>query len=241
VIVTTAVLVAVGIGVEVVPQSTFPQAISFRGTPAVGALFTTDSSGQLRNHFCTASIVNDPTQNLVITAAHCIRGETLARLAFVPGYDDGRTPFGVWQVDRAFVDRAWESSADPDDDFAFLIVGQRSGRRLSNVASGERLGIDEPSAQPLRAIAYPAGENAPISCENVGIVFSASQLQFNCGGFAGGSSGGPLLVAENLSTSSATVIGVIGGYQLGGDLSDISYAARFTARVGNLYRIATDS
>ncbi len=240
VVLAASVLVVVGIGVGFVPEMSFPRAVSFRGTPAVGALFTTDSSGHLERHFCTASIVNAPTANLVITAAHCLRDVTMRHVAFVPGYDDGRTPFGVWQVHRLFVDRAWEASADPDDDFAFLIVGQgSSGRRLSNVVSGERLGIDERSNQWIRAIGYPQGLSAPIRCENTGIAFSDRQVEFDCGGFAPGSSGGPLLVDVNPSTGYGTIIGVIGGYQLGGDQSDISYAARFTGGLAQLYRAVT--
>ncbi|HEY7360835.1 MAG TPA: hypothetical protein VH642_08495, partial [Streptosporangiaceae bacterium] len=39
---------------------------SFNGTPAVGALFTV-SGGQLRRHFCTASVVDSPAGDLLIT------------------------------------------------------------------------------------------------------------------------------------------------------------------------------
>jgi hypothetical protein len=37
----------------------------------VGALFEHDASG---DHFCTASVVASPGQDLLITAAHCING-----------------------------------------------------------------------------------------------------------------------------------------------------------------------
>ena len=46
---------------------------SFGGTAAVGALFTT-SDGHLGTHFCTASVVNSPHGNLLLTAAHCVVG-----------------------------------------------------------------------------------------------------------------------------------------------------------------------
>ena len=46
---------------------------AFTGTPPVGALFTT-SAGQLGQHFCTASVVDSPAGDLVITAAHCVSG-----------------------------------------------------------------------------------------------------------------------------------------------------------------------
>src|ERR1700731_2819824 len=40
------------------------------GQPAVGALFTT-SKGRLGQHFCTASVVDSPAGDLLMTAAHC--------------------------------------------------------------------------------------------------------------------------------------------------------------------------
>ena len=60
---------------------------AFAGTPAVGALFTT-SAGKLGQHFCTASVVDSPAGDLVITAAHCVTG-TSGTVDFVPGYNRG--------------------------------------------------------------------------------------------------------------------------------------------------------
>jgi len=42
--------------------------VVFKGTPAVGALFS-ESDGKLVRHFCTASVVASPAKNLLITAA----------------------------------------------------------------------------------------------------------------------------------------------------------------------------
>ena len=87
---------------------------AFSGQPAVGALFTR-SSGQLGKHFCTASVVDSPAGDLVITAAHCVTGAA-GTVEFVPGYDHGSTPYGVWTVTKVYVDRAWRSSASQDDE-----------------------------------------------------------------------------------------------------------------------------
>ena len=57
---------------------------AFAGTPAVGALFTA-SAGRLGQHFCTASVVDSPAGDLLITAAHCVTG-TSGTIEFVPGY-----------------------------------------------------------------------------------------------------------------------------------------------------------
>lgn len=68
-----------------------------------------------------------------------------------------------------------------------------------------------------------------VSCANTAGAFSATQFTFRCAGCSDGTSGGPLL-ADGLDT----VIGVIGGYQLGGRSSSVSYAARFGGQLGAL-------
>ena len=51
--------------------------IPFSGTAAVGALFTRKANGTLGSHFCTASVVKSPGENLLITAAHCMAGRAV--------------------------------------------------------------------------------------------------------------------------------------------------------------------
>src|SRR5690348_13273616 len=67
---------------------------AFAGTPEVGALFRV-SSGRLGRHFCTASVVDSRAGDLVITAAHCVSKLDPATVAFVPGFRQGKMPYGV--------------------------------------------------------------------------------------------------------------------------------------------------
>jgi len=210
---------------------------AFRGTPAVGALFTT-SAGKLGAHFCTASVVHSAAGNLLVTAAHCVSSYSStspADLAFVPGYDDGAAPYGVWAVTRIFVDADWVSTADPDDDVAFLVVSQGgASTRIEDLTGAEHLGISRATAGVDRVIGYPGNRNKPVSCQNRLIALSPTQLQFNCANFTDGTSGGPFLVSIQPGTGDGTVIGVIGGYQAGGYSPDISYAARFGPNIAAL-------
>lgn len=91
---------------------------AFGGVATVGALFTVNN-GKLGTHFCTASVVHSLHGDLAVTAAHCVTGNT-GQIVFVPGYANGTEPYGVWQVTAIYTDQAWQSSADPDDDVAFL-------------------------------------------------------------------------------------------------------------------------
>ena len=131
---------------------------------------------------------------------------------FVPGYDSGRPPYGVWPVRRVITDQDWASSFDPDDDVAFVELT----RAVQGVTGGERLGTGQPPGQLVTVIGYPENRDSAIFCQNYSRSFSATQLVFRCGGYTAGTSGSPLLAQVDAATGLGTVIGVIGGYQRGG-------------------------
>jgi V8-like Glu-specific endopeptidase len=209
---------------------------AFAGTPAVGALFTT-SDGKLAHHFCTASVINSPGGDLVITAAHCVSGTS--GLVFVPGYDRGATPYGVWTVSKIFTDSSWKASSDPDDDVAFLQVGQSGSIvPIEDVTGAEQLETGTPPRQLVEAIGYPDASNDPIACRNWTREPMSDQLEFDCGGYTNGTSGGPFLADVNPLTGQGTVIGVIGGYEQGGLTPQVSYSSMFGANIAALYQLA---
>jgi V8-like Glu-specific endopeptidase len=218
------------------PIPAVQRGVPFNGTPAVGALFTR-SGGRLGAHFCTASVVSSPAGNLLITAAHCMQGRSPGDVVFAPGYHNGRFPHGIWAVTRVYVDRAWATSQNPDDDVAFLIAG-RPGTHIQQHTGAEILRIDRPP-QMVRVIGYPDATNRPITCTAPARRFGARQMVFDCGNYTNGTSGGPFLAHVDPATGDGWVIGVIGGYQQGGDTPDVSYSPRFLAPVLALYQAAT--
>ena len=215
------------------------QAKAFNGTPAVGALFTTSGMNDpLGEHFCTASVVDSPNRDLVLTAAHCVSGTSPNKMAFVPGYYDGHRPYGVWAITRVIVDRNWMASSNPDDDFAFLVIARPGRADVQDITGGENIGTGQPPGQFVRVIGYPDNAVLPISCQNRALRFSASQLEFDCGGYSDGTSGSPLIAGMNAITGLGTVIGVIGGHEQGGYTPDVSYAAKFGPNVAALFKLA---
>jgi V8-like Glu-specific endopeptidase len=210
---------------------------TFNGTPAVGALFT-ETAGHLSGHSsCTASVVDSRAGDLVITAAHCIGAST--RYAFAPGYHNGWAPYGMWTVSRVFVDRAWAASADPNDDVAFLVVTQAGrGQSIQQVTGADQLGTGWGPVQAVQVIGYPQASDSPITCQATTRAFGAQQLKFTCAGYTNGTSGGPVLAQVNPATGLGTVIGVIGGYQQGGNTPSVSYSPRFGRAVAALYRLS---
>ena len=212
---------------------------AFSGTPAVGALFTT-SAGKLGQHFCTASVIDSPGGDLAITAAHCLTGVS-GTVDFVPGYDKGTKPYGVWTVTKVNVDQAWASSSSPDDDFAFLRLSQPgSSVPIEDVTGAEQLAMRPPASRQLvQVIGYPSASNQPVTCRNWLREPMAGQLEFDCGGYTEGTSGGPFLGDVDRATGQGVVMGVIGGYEQGGYLPQISYSAMLgTSAAAALYKTA---
>jgi V8-like Glu-specific endopeptidase len=227
----------------------FPQAageaaakrgIPFSGTAAVGALFTRKADGKLGSHFCTASVVDSPGKNLLITAAHCMTGRPLGAatgVVFAPGYHDGKFPHGTWFIRTVYVDSAWEQDQNPNDDVAFLVAG-RAGTHIQRHTGAETLMVDKPP-QVVDVIGYPDGKREPITCTARARSFDhGHQMVFDCDDYTDGTSGGPFLAHVNPKTGAGWVIGVIGGYQEGGDTPNISYSPRFFSAIEDLYETA---
>lgn len=209
----------------------------FGGVAAVGALFT-EHSGRLGQHFCTASVVDSPGGDLAVSAAHCF-DQASGPVVFVPGYDNGATPYGVWRVTKVYASRAWRQAQDPDDDVAFVrLAPAPDGVPIEDVTGAERLGTDRSSRTYVQVIGYPDVTDQPVWCANWTDSFSPTQLQFNCGGYSLGTSGSPFLADVSGPEAEGTVIGVIGGYQEGGDTADVSYSVAFGTTVARLYRTA---
>jgi V8-like Glu-specific endopeptidase len=213
-----------------------PAASAINGVGTAGALFHRDGAG---DHFCTAGVVNSPRGNLLITAAHCIhdgRGKGYrSDLAFVPGYHDGVRPYGTWSVTAAFVDPRWADSSDPDVDVGFLTVAPHQGRQIAEVVGANRLMISQGFTNMVNVIGYPDDQQGPIACANHTVMHSDSQMRFDCDGFTDGTSGSPWLANYDPHTGTGDVVGVIGGYELGGSTPDVSYTMYFDADVQQLY------
>jgi V8-like Glu-specific endopeptidase len=211
------------------------------GTAAIGALFTS-SDGKLGSHFCTASVVSSPHGDLAITAAHCVTGLSGTTIAFVPGYSSGKDPYGVWTVARVYVDQSWSSSSSQDDDVAFLRLSAQTASSvpIEDVTGAETLATSTAAKQMVEVIGYPDGSEQPVSCRNWTSQPMLGQLEFDCGGFTDGTSGGPFLADVNAGTGQGVVIGVIGGYEQGGLTPAVSYSSQFNANVATLYSTAVD-
>jgi V8-like Glu-specific endopeptidase len=205
-----------------------PTAVRFYGVSTVGALFATMGGA---GHFCTAAVVRSTVGDLVLTAAHCVDAGGKAGFAasaeFVPGYHNGRQPYGAWAVRDIIVPAGWHRSRDPDLDFAFLVVGRAGGPRIQARTGGLTVGFSQWYHQTIEAIGYNDGEGTPVGCRAKSFRFRTGQMEFYCRNFRSGTSGGPWITGYRAKTGTGTVFGVIGGYEEGGDYDWASYSPYF--------------
>ena len=211
---------------------------AFAGLKTLGVLFYTTSNAS--KHFCTASVIDGGHADLLITAAHCLYGggHYHSHVAFVPKYDAGKEPYGIWTAKRLTVTSGWKKSSDKDLDFGFIALNTRGGHQIANVVGHNTLAINTGYHDWVNVDGYPMAKYAksdhPIYCRNWTKKKFKYTREFDCAGYYGGTSGSPFLWRMNYSTGIGKVVGVIGGYQRGGDVDYISYSSIFDKDVWNL-------
>ncbi|MFD4637272.1 trypsin-like serine peptidase [Lentzea sp. NPDC058436] len=222
--------------------------------PGVGRLFMSNSNGE--DHSCTATVVPSETKDVVLTAGHCVNGGLdrwdrpikILNVVFVPGYDRGAQPHGVFTA-RAF---AWSDtysgpSSGLDDD-AVIALDPLGGKHVQDVAGSQDVSFDTVGS-PVDAttLGYPVSEfargEALLSCVRPATLKVNSVLstwETDCD-LAGGSSGGPWLRGFDPATGRGTIFSVTSRGTMNGDLvtTDLSGAA-FSEAVKALYVSADD-
>lgn len=218
----------------------------------VGRLFFTASPGT--DESCTATLVSSSSKDIALTAGHCVNGGfdrldrpiKIVNVVFVPGYDRGKAPHGVFPV-RAF---AWPGTysgpTSSTDDTAVLALDPVDGHHAADVAGTQAISFDNPpSPVDTTILGYPlsrlAGGEALLSCARPAILqtnSAGSTWDIGCD-LAGGASGGPWLRNFDTTTGKGTIFGVTSRGTLTDDLAthDLTSSA-FTDSVRKLYEQA---
>ncbi|MFF7748371.1 trypsin-like serine peptidase [Streptomyces sp. NPDC007971] len=199
----------------------------------IGALFDADRVGKLAGgHFCSASVVHSPQRTLIVTAAHCV-DEDNGDLVFVPGYRDGKAPYGVWKVGKRFLPDGWAKKQSEDSDIAFVHLEEVGGKRIEDVVGGNRFAPGVATgATAVTVTGYPDSREAPITCTNRPAPQGRTQQRIDCPEFTGGTSGSPWINGDR------QIVGVLGGHDKGGTTADTSYSVVLRREAAELYRDA---
>lgn len=209
---TPARIKAVGKSVDLGP--TGPKSKPWRGTAmkTVGRLFFVNSRGF--DSWCTATAVTSANRSVVMTAAHCVRrgaspDNTNTAMVFVPGYSNGRQPYGAFAVRTVVTPRSWEKESI--NDMAALVVDAgKDGRKLTDVVGGQRIAFNRPVGGTVSSFGYPAthpqlGEEL-LRC--VGTAKKANGTQVIPCDMNGGSSGGPWLADFDAAAGKGVLVSV---------------------------------
>ncbi|MEW9548298.1 serine protease [Nonomuraea sp. NPDC050783] len=165
-------------------------------TRTVGRVFFTTADG--RNSACSGTAVTSANESVVMTAGHCVKlnGAAHRNWVFVPGFDNGRRPFGTWAATTLLTTRQWNADEDINFDVAAAVVAPLQGRTLTDVVGGQGVAFNQPRRRQMFSFGYPAA--APfdgsrlIYCSGRAIddTVQTRDLGLRCT-MTGGSSGGP--------------------------------------------------
>jgi hypothetical protein len=191
--------------------------------PRVGAVFL----GGTTMHTCTGGVLNSPSGNLIITAAHCVAAGI--DTGFVVGFNNQAAPEDIWHVDAVYLDPRWVANQDPIADFAVARVSRNAGGTIQAQAGGGLALAPTPKPGTVVTITgygYGVG-GGPVRCRAATGADTKGFPALACAGMVAGLSGAPWIV-------DSTVIGVIGGLDGGGCNDSLSYSPPFDSAVTQL-------
>jgi hypothetical protein len=190
--------------------------VPWAGDGAVGrttgrVFFTLDNE----KYACSGSAVASQNQDVVMTAAHCVSdgaGHWATHWTFVPGYANGREPYGSYPAQTYYVPAQWSAGADEEDDVAFVVVGTARGHKLGAAVGGQPIEFGwrapaetvfgYPSEPPYtgQGLDYCAGtlQSDPFGTQDEGIACAMTE----------GGSGGPWLSDFDPRTGLGVITGV---------------------------------
>ncbi|WP_084959349.1 trypsin-like serine peptidase [Thermoactinospora rubra] len=91
----------------------------------IGKVFFVNAKGEKK--WCSATSIQSKYGNLVATAGHCVydpahNTDVMSKWVFVPGYYQGKTPWGIYVGKQAFTHYDFDVYEDYDRDYAFVTV-----------------------------------------------------------------------------------------------------------------------
>jgi V8-like Glu-specific endopeptidase len=104
-------------------------------------------------------VVASANQSVVLTAAHCLHTRKFGwarRLAFVPSYHEGSTPFGIWAFRDAVVRTKWIKRERFRNDFGAVVLSSLGGATIEATVGAYGLAWNLPRQPTYRVAGYPA-------------------------------------------------------------------------------------
>jgi V8-like Glu-specific endopeptidase len=174
--------------------------------PAVGKVFF-QLGGNL--YSCSAAIVKAPGRSLVWTAGHCIYdhsggGSFATQWAFLPDYDDGSMPFGIWPAQQVIVPTKW-TKRNQHFDFGAAVIAAKGGQLLEDVVgTALPFGANPKYDQRWKAVGFPSANkfddqmwqcSSPLHRKDRFRGSGPAPIGIGCN-MTGGASGGPWITKK---------------------------------------------
>ncbi len=181
---------------------------------------------------CSAAVVTSASHDVISTVAHCVYrkeyGGPASALEFVPGYRNGRRPYGTYRMRKAFTDATWRRQENADHDVAFVALDpDASGRHVQDAVGGFPVAFGL-GPGPVTALGFPAappynGETLRY-CARRTVPDPAAGRGTTLPGcaFTEGASGGPWIRGLDASTGGGVQVGVDADGWTGGDDSTLN-------------------
>jgi V8-like Glu-specific endopeptidase len=198
-------------------------------------------TGRGLSEYCSGTVVASNNKSLVLTAGHCVYSEPgegrrhwlKRKWVFVPGYHNGKAPYGRWVATRLFTTNQWKRSGDFAYDLGAAIVRPIRGRYLDDVVGSQGIWFNLSRNEGYLSGGYPAGR--PFSGRRLwvcrapygGIDRSVAPAATGIGcDMTGGSSGGGWLIGVNRSSPGIGWIFGLNSYSLEG-IDDVMFSPYF--------------
>lgn len=209
-----------------------------------GMLFYVSSDAVLQH--CSATALNSPKGDLILTAGHCVMELTStdtwkSRMIFVPAYNGGAkaeqyAPYGTWPVRHAFIPHVG-AHLSVETDIAIASTFSKDGKTLQEMLKGashaciSEQGTELPRSQMwgYPGVIYDDGKMRNCLSKVLPVEAATSLSVPNCATSSGSSGSGFRFVHDNTDW----VIGVVHG---------TGHASRLHSKAfTDLYKVASQS
>ena len=144
----------------------------------------------------------------------------------------------MWTPAHLLVAPQWANSSTPTSTWASSCFQPHNGENIEQVLRASQLGTDTGYRYLVHVTGYPDSANSPIACVQPDLAAERHPAAVRVRGYTGGTSGSPWVTRFNARSRTGTIVGVIGGYQEGGDTPSVSYSVRFGTGIQQLYEQA---
>lgn len=175
-----------------------------------GAIFFTAPTGG--DFGCSGTVLNSDNGSVVWTAGHCLydNSKVSQHVVFVPGYENGERPFGVWEAAMISAPQQWVQNENLDYDFGAFNTTPNELGTLVDVVGGRGIAFNQEPTEMLQSFGYPGcckpefdGHNL-FSCTSQGSArLAPGAIAMGCD-MEFGSSGGGWVMREGYITSNVS-------------------------------------